>query len=351
MEKNTRQSNVELLRLVLMLMIVLLHVFDNQITQQYTDSVFIMQSLISSFCIVGVNVFVFISGYFSIKLKVKSVLSIVLQGLFYSWLILGVYFIVWGNPGLGLSIKSIFPIMTPIWWFLTVYLVLMFIAPYLNKAIEILDKKQNTLIILGLIFFEFIRFPLGYADVAGRGYSIYHFIVIYCIARYMYKYKIQIRFPVLYYVIPAFLLFVLFIFADGRVGTRFLLFDKMFAYNNPLIIIASIGLFFTFRNKNFSSKIINNLAPLTFAVYLIHTHPLIFGKGALLIEYLTSKYQNEPAQLFLLLLALSILIFFFCLCIEKVRQLLFNPIVDNLSKKIEGININFLVNEKNSHEK
>ena len=87
--QKTRNSNIELLRIIAMVMILGLHVnflaIGGPSTQDITSSPF--QSFIRLFaeyiCIVGVNIFVLISGWFGINYKPKGIVQFLFQSMFF----------------------------------------------------------------------------------------------------------------------------------------------------------------------------------------------------------------------------------------------------------------------------
>ena len=73
-----RASNIELCRIFSIICVLLVHsafAYNGWPTNLNETSYGLM--LLESFSIVGVNVFIFISGWFSIKLKLKTILNIV----------------------------------------------------------------------------------------------------------------------------------------------------------------------------------------------------------------------------------------------------------------------------------
>ena len=74
-----RQSNIEILRIVAMLLIVLHHLCIYGIE----SGGFIIQAL-DSITIIGVNIFLLISGFFSIKLRWSSLLNLFFLCLFFT---------------------------------------------------------------------------------------------------------------------------------------------------------------------------------------------------------------------------------------------------------------------------
>ena len=90
-EKKTRQANIELLRIVAMLMIIVLHYLDKgEILVLFTRESTAMQIVhrqIQIFCIVAVNLYVLISGYFltESRFTIKKMVVLWAQVLFYAW--------------------------------------------------------------------------------------------------------------------------------------------------------------------------------------------------------------------------------------------------------------------------
>lgn len=90
MEKaRIRESNIELLRNISMFMILVIHAnFVSLPKIEYEELInntepSVMRYFIESFGIVAVNVFVFISGWFGIRTRTKSILSFIYQILFF----------------------------------------------------------------------------------------------------------------------------------------------------------------------------------------------------------------------------------------------------------------------------
>lgn len=343
-QTKTRSSNIELLRLVLMLMIVMLHVFRLELHNNISNTgLYISELLLTSLFFVGVNCFVFISGYFGVKFKAKTIVSLLTQALFYSIGILLIALALGYKLGLKDYIEAIFPVSSSLtygtWWFVTAYIALLFIAPLLNYSIAYFNKKQMTIILVGMLFLNcFSSFIFGNSYISGDGYSIYNFITIYVLARYINKYQIRIPKPFLLYLGASLLIFGVTLFANLEM-------DKMIEpgnrYNNPFLILAAVGLFFTFKNMNFSNQVINTLAPLSFGVYLIHNHYLIrriFFEEA--IQNITNLYIENSVLVVGALVLFSVCVFLVCLGIEKIRQLICTPLVNMIEKKISKYDLN-----------
>ena len=85
--KVERLSNIELLRILAMLFVVLHHIVCHGMKLYEPPVTFIERTAIvfDAFLVVGVNLFVLISGYFSIKLSWKSFLNLALICIFFRY--------------------------------------------------------------------------------------------------------------------------------------------------------------------------------------------------------------------------------------------------------------------------
>lgn len=72
-----RQGNIELLRILCMFFVMLFHFNLNVIlrNEETSHELNYFALFVNSLVVVAVNTFVLISGYFSIKLKTKSILA------------------------------------------------------------------------------------------------------------------------------------------------------------------------------------------------------------------------------------------------------------------------------------
>lgn len=155
--KSERTSNIELLRIILMFMIVLLHVSDWLVLNSVTGDLkvyLIAQSLIPTLCICAVNTFVFVSGFYGITQKAKPFITLIATALSTSWIISGLAFLLGYTSSISEIVAYVFPISFSTWWFLTVYVILYIISPFINKGFECLSKRHITVILFLLILFD-----------------------------------------------------------------------------------------------------------------------------------------------------------------------------------------------------
>lgn len=173
MKAKERNSSLEILRLICMLGIVIMHTSGPMINYASGFNVLWIQ-IENGLFQAGVSIFVIISGYFGIKTTFERVLKLELKVWGYS-IISGtiIYFLI-DNSFLRL-IKSVFPIITNKYWFLTGYMLLMLFAPFINSAIEKMEKEQykKLLMMMLLLFFSYqLYFILIYWVPMGKIYLI-----------------------------------------------------------------------------------------------------------------------------------------------------------------------------------
>lgn len=354
-KKITRESNIELLRIVLMLMIIGYHLIVHgakmggpKLGYYIFNESSIVYIFLKSFLVISVNCFVFISGFYRINFKIYPFLSLIFQTIFYS---VGITFVIdmlsLEYVSLNQYLKALIPVFTGTWWFITAYLALYLLSPLLNSAIDSFNRNQFLFILISLTLINTVSgFFIGTASIVGsnRGYSLLSFIHIYLIAQFIRKYvhleKLTKYSPAVYIAssLLVFLLTLLSITELDHLGIK-----KIYAYNNPLVLIAAISFFFFFKSINIRSGLINSISPYVLGVYLFHDHPLT---RKYLIENLFNLSQSSSAYLhFLGLLLITFLVFFAGYLIDRVRQLLLAPFTHYLIRRFNLVRIDriFLV--------
>lgn len=333
-----RQSNIELLRIVAMFMVMMLHVNNTALGLPTTEDAqtAILPTLTRIFfellSIGSVNVFVLISGWFGIRFSWKSLTTFIFQCVFITWgmLLVMVCFgfvpLTLRNLDVNLFVRS---------WFVQAYLGLYLLAPALNLLIEN-NKKRHSQIVIGLFLLElFYDFLPPSEPLFKAGYSTMHFVLLYMIARYVKLYGV-FSFVRKW----SFCLFLLTVV--GGTVVQFIGIQHGIAsifwigvYSSPVVVFAALCLLLSFLKLNLQNNFVNKVAVASFAVYLLHTNPLVlsdyFMKGAIEI------YHNSVGFIYLICICLYMIAWYvLAIVVDFVRQFVWcqlSPLIENLYEK------------------
>lgn len=333
MSKTLRQSNIELLRILLILMIITHHVIVHGLGMKkigwdgyQVSTATYFELFVNSFVIIAVNVFVFISGYYGIKFKFRTVLSFVLQAMFYS---LG-FFLLYAYFDKSLwSLEKLWHVLIPIsynqWWFLSIYMGLFFVSPILNKGIDLLETGQRVVLLAGLLYIDCFS-GFMYGTISGNGYTAYHFIVMYVLARTLNQYVLTIKGAWVYLICFPLILFGIAVF---KIHTGKLIeIWPLFTYHNPLIMLSAIMLFYTFQNIKFQNRYINLISGAIFGVYLIHENEFVRKSIYQFISQVQTNYST--LKLILVLIITILTVFIVSTIIELARKKVFDKLIETL---------------------
>lgn len=342
MQREIRESNFELLRIVSMIFIVMHHYaihgdFNSLSGGEYSPALLFVQILLIGGKL-GVNCFVLISGYFLIMSSESTsrILRIWLQVFFYSvsgWCIAYIM----GEATLGNELfKALFPVISEEYWFASAYVLMCLFSPYLNRYIKALDARQLLKnICLMLVVWSVMPTIWNIIPVNTKPSfqlnSFLWFCTLYMVAAYIRLYmnnedknEKYVRYFAI--AIGTYFLIVLSIFVFDFLGARFGIFKNsafMFSSDNSVLMtVMSISLFMGFRSiKLPANKVINKFAATTFGIYLIHDNKYMRS----LIWRDTLKNGMFIDSPFLWAHALFSVVAVFCTCaiIDMIRIKLF----------------------------
>lgn len=296
-----RQTNIELLRIVAMGMIIILHYLDRGgILAPYREDVSApnyIAWLIEAFCMVSVNCYVLVSGYFLVESgwKPGRIVSLAAQVLFYSLIIplimLGLGLISSHELSLYDWLTFMFPFQNEHYWFATHYLILYMLAPVLAAGVQKLDKKTlRTVIVLLILFFSLAKTLIPFNLVLDAdGYHYGWFLCLFLVGAYLRKYGIpkldKGHNGMVLYAGMCILIWAISVFCgvmERKTGALSHYVDMPYTYNYFFVFIGSLGMFYWFKNlyirEGKTTDLIRRIAPYTFGIYLIHAHILVGGR-------------------------------------------------------------------------
>ena len=226
----------------------------------------------------GVNLFCLITGYMLVKkenISCNRLMTVEWQILFYTILGLFVGFILRKNIGLGSLLYSLAPVITGHYWYMTAYVIVFLLSPYVNLLISKLEKEQfgKLLVILYVVWCIIPFFSL--MQNSGMFWSqLIWFFVMYLTGAFIRTY--QAKFSRKVYINTLWIsnaLLILSVFVITWLSSLYDGFTSYITYfrwsNSPLIIVICISMM---RLADMSSpqtiSWINFLASLVLGIYL-----------------------------------------------------------------------------------
>ena len=346
-ERKGRASNIELLRILSLLGVIVLHYNNTGIgkallyVKHGTLNYYILMLLESVF-ICAVNVFILISGYFMSqknKINIIKPIQLIIQVIVFS-LISYCFQIKTGND--IFSIKGILSHMVPNNYFVILYITVYILSPYLNCLIHQINDKKKFIIISFMLFsiyptivdlFTVLtkREWMGLSSIgmygSQEGYTIVNFIMMYMIGAVIRNIEDKIKYNQCLYCM-AFAIIAILNLLWGIYDTK-----TAWEYCNPLVVLEAVIIFILFKQiKMKSNSTINTAAKAAFSVFLLHT---------LFLPYIRiEKYVN--AKLIVLIMHVfvsAVIIYSICTLVYIIYEKMTNPIFKKMDKKLNGMGL------------
>lgn len=294
MEEKKRMANYELLRVLAMVMVVVMHFLDHSGRLLALDQPIrgerLLGSVLESFCLVAVNTYVLLSGYFGVRsaFRPSRAVSLLCQIWFYSLLI---PLVLWlsGIPtaasrlGIYGLVQYVFPLETEHYWFATSYFMLYLLTPLLSRAVKGLSREQLRIVLGGLlILFCGIKSVSPVAFAFDRyGYDLPWFICVWLVGAYLSLYggdpgkRKGWRLYVGSCLVSFGINLAMWVLARRWDGFSYY-FTVPFHYNFILCLTGAVGLFQGFAQirvrEGRPARTVRRLGELCFGVYLLHEH-------------------------------------------------------------------------------
>lgn len=268
-----RNSSIELYRIIATFAVLIVHfngwfLGDSPLPEYDVDNPSLFrtgQMIIKAVVIICVNMFVIISGYFGIRLKLSSILKLCI---YLALIYIPLYIVKCISDHefvLTVFIERCF-VISYAGYFIQCYFMLMILSPVINAFIDKYgrDCLKWVLVFWGLEFwFDCIMEveELGY----NRGFSVIHFVLMYMIARCIKLYENDIKKirPMIW--VLGYLFLTLVIIVSHIIGIKW-----CWNYSNPVVVLSATCSFLPFLYKTYYNKVINWIASGSLAVYIIH---------------------------------------------------------------------------------
>ena len=335
-EKKERNSNIELYRIVVMLLIVMHHYVVNSglldemfKTPLAPESIFLY--LFGMWGKTGINCFVLITGYFMCKssISLRKFVKLLLQIELYN-ILFGCIFLYTGH--ISLSVSSLIQIVNPIpsvnTGFTSCFLLFYLFIPFLNILLNNLSKSQHLLLVILCLGIYTMLGTVPRISVTLN--YITWFCILYVVASYIRLYGIWRSEDKMFWggaslvLIIISVLSVLMMLSWGiSSGVRLDWSLVMFFVsdsNKLLAFLVSISTFMFIKNIHIrQSKWINTIASCTFGVLLIHANSDTMRQW-LWKETCDNVGFFHSSMIYVHALCVPIIVFIACTIIDFCRQ-------------------------------
>ena len=358
MAEKKRLANLELLRCVAMMMVVVLHFLgkgglltggDRSLSEGAVelDAVGYAAWVLEAFCIVAVNVYMLISGYF------LSFSSFKLSRLLQLWLQLWFYSVVVGVLAAAAGIVEetavdthyyltlLFPVSMGHYWFMTAYVFLYMLVPLVGMAVKKMNREQmKAAVILLLAVFCVLKsvFPFR-LEQDMKGYDCIWYLCVFVTAAYLRRFGLTLLKKkwvcLALYVGAVLLAFGEVMVLHGiylRTGSLSWIVNVSMEYNHILPFLGALGLFGFFLKLRIPDKIspvINRVAACTLGVYLLHEN---IGLRYSWQSWLGAGRVQGIGGLLLWTMVAAVTVFLCGVLVELVRSVLGRQIHKGLEK-------------------
>ncbi len=352
MVKKERQSNIELLRILAIMGVMVLH-YNNPLigggityAKENSLNLYILYFWESIF-VCGVNLFMLISGYFMCESKRRNIwrpIELIVQVMVFREAIYITRVIIGNTP---FSFKTLITTLLPVNYFVILYCVVFLISPFINMMIERLtEKAMRTLLLLSILLFAV--FPT-FVDMIGElrgaefvglssigmygsqwGYTIVNFVLMYLIGAYLRTGYSKIQRWSSGKLVVGLIICAVAMIAWARINDKVGFFTERSAweYCNPLVIAEAVIIFCLFQRIDIgTNKVINKLAEGVFTVFLLHQ---VFIPHLKIERFVT----GNPAIMVLHIVGSIVVIYFVCWVVHLLYHSIEDPVFKALSSKI-----------------
>jgi len=349
--KKIKSSNFELLRIIAIIMIIAHHyclhgIFNywhiNSTLITYLNNIIV--SIVSMGGKLGVDIFVLITGYFMItsSCKFAKVAKLYLTTFIYSILLLIIAYI-YGEHHVPSKIlnSSLFPFGGNAYWFITTYLMLYVLIPYLNKFILTTKKSMlNSFLIVTTCLWAIIpTFTTANYCFSALAWFIYLYFIGASIRLKSFGniFNNKELFKKLFIISCIVLVSYAFLkCAKSEVDLWKMV--KIAQMQSICIVSIAIYLFHYFKDLKIKhNNFINLISTSVLGIYLFHDNNLV--RPFLWQKIIHPSTVMDKPYMFLHLVMVVAIIFVIGVIVDKFITLIFKKHIDKIINALNNINI------------
>lgn len=194
-EMKARDAHLDLLRIVSMLLIILLHSIDHSGVLEQADSssgaMYFYVRFLYAAAQVCVNCYVMLSGYYLVesRFRLQKLVALWMEVAFYSFTFKALFMLTGQSALSPVSLLAcFFPIVTGRYWFITIYVGMYAIFPFLNRLIHAMKKTEHAALNLCLFVLLSLWVSIHPAIAgmnSGGGWGLTWFVALYLAAAWL----------------------------------------------------------------------------------------------------------------------------------------------------------------------
>ena len=329
-----RNSNLELYRIIVMLLIVAHHsVFHSGVMEEMAQNPLCAKSIFfyvfGMWGRTGIDCFVLITGYFMCKshITIQKYLKLLLEVIFYNVVIYGV-FVAMGKQSFSVNelFWSIFPFREITCLFVPCFLLFYLFIPYLSILVSHIDKKMHARLIALCLVIYTLTVTLPQFQVSMNHVTLYS--VLFIIASYIRIYGLLPRVSTrnwggitLLCMMLSIISVLCVVYCDSHFGKQ----TPPYKYVSPsgiCAVMTSVSSFMFFKDlKIKNNQFINMVAASTFGVLLIHDNCAIMRQW-LWKEFIDVKsiYSLSISSATLQMVCVVLAVFIICILLDMLRK-------------------------------
>ena len=327
-----RKSNLELLRILAMVFIILIHLLS-------ATGMTAFGAAIVGICNIGVSCFCLISGYFGIKFSMKKLLKMEIMMIMLSLMETVALWIVFPQEMQGAALleqlaKSLFPFVSRKYWFYSCYICIFIFSDFIEKLISVLNKQEMKRLVL-LLLLVFSVFPtLFYFEImqdAGKG--LIQMFMLYMVGRYI-RLHWDIKINKIYALAAIGILWTIntiSLMYPLKVGS---IVHSLCRDNSITNIAMAVLLLYIFKDIEFFSKGVNRFTQNMFAVFALE-NTVVQIVAKLLGD--NGFNVNSVALGTLILIGIVAAILVFCVIVGEIRELICGKVEKRIIAKVEEL--------------
>lgn len=290
---------------------------------------------------IGVVIFVLLSGYFTIKLKVSGLVK--LLGIFFVYCLPEVIYSVATSKDSLHMMRSLMFFSNSHFWFVKTYLYLFLVSPMINLWLKNATERQRWYMVAVFAFVAcYMATSMG-DNSLSTGKNLANFIYFYLVGNQLYYYRdkwmnIKTSNIVLCYIIFNVVILTLEYYMYGNIVGKMIK-RLSFPYSSPLILIGAVMFFMIIGKQHIQSRFINYVAASSLAIYLIHgSRPYLPELHGVVCGYLQGVTVNN---IFLLgsYIIYTLIVITACVCIDKCLT----PVWNLINKTGKRLNETFVI--------